>query len=149
MGISSIGAFDKWVELATSTPTSGSTVTFSSLASYRDYRIQWFGLTNTAPAGQPFAVRFNNDSGTNYAYWRSDQNDSASTSSIFGNTSQIQIDILDADSVSKTIQGFGGSEGEIKAFWNDSTAINRIDVICQGGSTYNAGTIKIYGRNRS
>lgn len=146
MAISKLGGAGKWVELATSSPTSGSTVTFSSLPSYKDYRIEWFGLTNSI--GQPFAVRFNNDSGSNYAYWRTDQNDSAATAQIYGSGSQIQITILDADSVSKTIQGFGGSDGEIYGFWNNQTAIDRIDIIAASSATYTAGTIKIYGRNR-
>lgn len=84
MAITNLGGSNKWVELATSSPTSGSTVTFSSLASYRDYRIEWFDLTNVG--GQPFAIRFNNDSGTNYAYWRSDQNDSAASAQVVGST---------------------------------------------------------------
>lgn len=146
MAISKLGGSNQWVQLATSSPTSGSTVTFSSLASYTDYRIEWFDLANSG--GQPFAIRFNNDSGTNYAYWRSDQNDSAASAQVVGSTSQIQITIFDADSVSKTIDGFGGSEGEVKAFWNNQTAINRIDIIALSGATYTAGTIKIYGRNR-
>lgn len=146
MAISKLGGANKWVELATSSPTSGSTVTFSSLPSYKDYRIEWFGLTNSG--GQPFAVRFNNDSGTNYAYWRSDQNDSAASAQIFGSSAQMQIDVLDADSISKTIEGWGGTEGEIKGFWNNQTAIDRIDIIAASSATYTAGTIKIYGRNR-
>lgn len=146
MAISKLGGADKWVELATSSPTSGSTVTFSSLPSYKDYRIEWFGLTNNL--AQPFAVRFNNDSGTNYAYWRSDQSDSAASAQIYGTSEQMQVDVLDADSISKTIQGWGGTEGEIKGFWNNQTAINRIDIIAASSATYTAGTIKIYGRNR-
>lgn len=146
MAISKLGGAGKWVELATSSPTSGSTVTFSSLPSYKDYRIEWFGLTNSG--GQPFAVRFNNDNGTNYAYWRSDQSDSAASAQIYGTSEQMQVDVLDADSISKTIQGWGGTEGEIKGFWNNQTAINRIDIIAASGATYTAGTIKIYGRNR-
>lgn len=146
MAISKLGGAGKWVELATSSPTSGSTVTFSSLPSYKDYRIEWFGLTNTL--GQPFAVRFNNDSGTNYAYWRSDQSDSTASAQILGTSEQMQVDVLDADSISKTIQGWGGTEGEIKGFWNNQTAINRIDIIAASSATYTTGTIKIYGRNR-
>lgn len=146
MAISKLGGANKWVELATSSPTSGSTVTFSSLPSYKDYRIEWFGLTNSG--GQPFAVRFNNDSGSNYAYLRSGQSSSAASAQIYGSGSQIQVTIFDADSISKTIEGWGGTEGEIKGFWNNQTAINRIDIIVPGSYTYTAGTIKIYGRNR-
>lgn len=142
-----IPANTPWLELATSSPTSGSTVSFTSLAEYNDYRIEWFGLTGSA--SNQFRIRFNNDSGTTYAsHITNGSNNSTAASSIVISSpaSQAQLEIAGANGASKRIIGFTGTLGVINAMWNNTGKINQIDILTDSG-TFTAGTIKIFGRS--
>ena len=111
MGSTQIPASTPWLELATSTPTTGSTVSFTSLSEYNDYRVEWFALTTTAGGGATnFAIRFNGDSGTNYAYALRFGTNSLADSAIqiSGPCAQTQLDINGANGASKKIFGFTG-----------------------------------------
>jgi hypothetical protein len=57
-----------YTELATSTPSGATTVSFTSIsASYKHLLVTWSGLYNSAHGGHGWGVRLNNDSGSNYA----------------------------------------------------------------------------------
>jgi hypothetical protein len=155
MAISKLGVSDKWVELASSSPTSGSTVTFSSLPEYRDYKLIVFDADLSGSAN--FQCRFNNDSGNNYAYaldaGSSVVSGSPASSIVFGDASAnnfIELNILGANEPVKEINSWYASafnDGIAKGFWNDSAIINRIDVVLSTG-TFSSASLKVYGRNR-
>jgi hypothetical protein len=145
MAISQLNVVQKWTELATSSPTSGTSVSFTSIPEYKDYRFEIFGLTNNN--GEEYRFRFNNDTGSNYAYFISLGANSEGTTNIqFPKKSGI-VTILDANGISKTVTGWNPTVGQIFALWNNQTAINRIDIFTASTGTFTAGTIKLYGRN--
>lgn len=67
MAISKLGGSNKWVQIATSSPTSGSTVSFTSISEYNELCVIYKQLKSTG-AGQTLSFRLNNDSTSgNYA----------------------------------------------------------------------------------
>lgn len=144
MAITNLATSQKWVELATSSPTSGTSVSFTSIPEYKNYRIQWFGLANSSTGN--YQIRFNNDSATNYAFNNANGPTSNGTTYITIEPSAVQLTISQANEISKTIEGFTGTQGTVKGFWNNQSTIDRIDVTLSTG-TFTAGTIKIFGKN--
>lgn len=161
MAISRLGTSGNWVELATSSPTSGSTVTFSSLPEYRYYKISYFDM-DTSSTSSVFNLRLNNDSGSNYAYISIMDTDVSSD----GVTTAIRLGlgsggsainhsgvilIEDANQPIKEIDfwhaGSNGDANNGKGFWNNTAKIDRVDFLLTGGPTFSSGTVKIYGRN--
>lgn len=148
MGSTQIPAITPWLELASSSPTSGLSVSFTSIPEYRNLRIEFLALATTAST-QPYRIRFNNDSGSSYSY---NSGTNAGVSS--GNATEIQtngrftqITIEDANGVSKRITG-ASLTNLLVAVWNSQSVINRIDILTVDGTvSYVSGTIKIYGRN--
>lgn len=158
MAINSLNSKQKWVELASANPTSGTTVTFSSLPQYKTYKIAYFNLDLST--GDIIQLTINNDTGNNYAYAR--QIDSGDTSSAGVSTSILLgtvatdgtgiITIDDANDLIKDISWFHAvtfpSLDSVisKGFWNSQNVINRFD-ISTSTATFSSGTIKVYGRN--
>lgn len=161
MGIAIYGGTDKWVELGSNTPTSGSSVSFTSLTAYSKYRVVIWQtrLTNSSE----LTIRLNNDSGSNYftagIYYNTTVRYGGSIASRFlpfasssatNNTAVIDIDNL---STLTAISGFSnndnlGAQGMIQGWWNGNAQIDRIDVnTLDTFSASNTGTIKIYGRD--
>jgi hypothetical protein len=162
MGASQVpagSALPNWVQLATAT-ASGSTVSFTSLAEYRNYKVSYFNLFT---ANAAFAnLRFNNDSGNNYAFVY--QTDSGLGSSALGNNiifapslsdtdgASGVVTIMDANQVVKDItyyearSGTGTEAINGQAFWNNTGVINRIDLLLSS-TTFTSGSIKVYGCN--
>lgn len=153
MSISILKGSSQWVELATASSTSGSTVSFTSLPRYSNYLVQGFNIDCTTEGP---SMRFNNDTGSNYGWIRNDSDTGPTANKI---ATVIAIDngvfqalIMGADQVVKEIEIWSGSlsgatkfADTIKALWNDSSVINRIDFVTPG--TYSTGTFKVYGRN--
>lgn len=161
MAISTLAGGDKWTEIASSSPTSGSTVSFTSIPEYKDLAVLAYNINNGGTA-TALTIRFNNDSGNNYSrnilWWRNitgggmEVTGSPITTSIYATreTTQptgFQLLIENANSPLKTIRGipYDLNGFETNGSWHSSDAINRIDVI--SSATYSAGTIKLYGRN--
>lgn len=153
MAISTLVGSNKWIEIATSSPTSGSTVSFTSIPEYKDLLIQGFNVE----AGNNLVTRFNNDTASNYAWVRDTDQFSLTTSIQLtrGNVDQcFQLKILDANSGPKIIDIFSGSvasavpfRSNYQAIWNDSSVINQIDIIVSSTGSFTSGSIKLYGRN--
>ena len=87
------GAFDL---LETTTLTSSaSSVTFSGLGAYTDYKhlqVRWITRTNNASGFDIMAMRVNNDTGTNYTYHVLNGDGSSVTS--YGDVSQDKAQLL-------------------------------------------------------
>jgi hypothetical protein len=149
MGSTQIPADSPWAELATASPTSGLTVSFTSLPEYANYRIEWFGLTWSATSAD-LGVRFNSDSGSNYAQISQGTYTQSATYISIGAPGQLQLTVNGANEVSKKIEGFSGFENTrvINAAWVNQSKITSIDVVIVGTATgFTGGTIKIFGKN--
>lgn len=169
MAISTLGGRNKWVEIATSSPTSGTSVSFTSIPEYGRLQLVWFGLdTNTSNAAAFYAT-FNNDTGSNYAYGKLVENSTPLTRLIttpsdtnisFGglftaSKASGKLLIEQSNEIFKTIS-FSHFAGVINndqpssligdAIWNSSSAVNRIDLTISAG-TFKSGSIKLYGSN--
>ena len=139
--------------------TTATSIVFSSLGSYSDYKhlqIRMVGRNvNTSIGGARFILRFNSDSGSNYAtHWLKGNgtavtsgnitsttgigpsfgniaNNGATTNAFGGNI----VDILDFYNSSKntTVRTFGGTDffemGLGSGFWNNTAAVTRIEII--------------------
>lgn len=162
MAISNLGTKSKWVELGTSSPTSGSSVSFASLAEYASYKISYFNV-DTSSSSVGFTLRINNDTGSNYAYVSlvdGGVGSSGVDTSIFlgggasanANNHSGVVTIEDANELIKNIKFWHSGDSSAvdanngRAFWNSESAINRIDLILTSAN-FTSGTIKVYGRN--
>lgn len=161
MTISNLKATQKWAELATSSPTSGSSVTFSSLTEYSNYKVSYFNANSSA--GATLTLTLNNDTTSSYSWIA--HKDSGTVSSDGLDTSirlgdlgsggsatagSGVITILDANQLIKNISYFHSGNEDAnngQGYWNDQSVINRIDFTLSGGATFTGGTIKVYGRN--
>lgn len=167
MAISRFGTGNRWVELASSTPTSGSTLTFSSINSgYSDLMLVW-NQTSHSASNETMRVQFNADTGNNYSFCSVDTGNSGSptgtardTSIIIGYTgnptdgptlySSGRFLIQGANQIYKMMSGWmaGGVEVvNLEAAWNSTDVINEIKITLAGTTTFSAGTYKILGRN--
>lgn len=154
MSISRFTSSRKWVELATSSPTSGTTVTLSSLAEYDKYRIVCLGLS----ASSAVSWRINNDTGNNYylaaneTEWDYNKNNTTNAFNITNTNLTCDLIIDSAnDAVYKSITGWAAQPGnntaayEVAAIWSNTATVDRIDFITAG--TFSSGSITIYGAN--
>jgi hypothetical protein len=131
--------------IATTTLTSGSTLTFSSIPStYTDLVLAINGTLNTSSAA--LAMTFNSDSATNYSYTRIEGNGTSASSTKQSTTSSISIGflittqsftILNIQNYAntgtyKTVLGRYGSAADSTGLgvglWRSTAAINRIDI---------------------
>lgn len=154
MSISRFSSSRKWVELATSSPTTGTTVTLSSLAEYDKYRIVCLGLSASAAV----TWRINNDSGNNYylatneTSWINNRNSTTNSFNITNTNLTCDIIVDSAnDAVFKSITGWAAQPGnntsawEVAAIWSNTATIDRFDFITSGA--FSSGSITIYGAN--
>ena len=150
MGSTQIPAVTPWLELATASPTSGLTVSFTSLPEYSSYRIEWFGLSWSASSAN-LGIRFNSDSGSNYAQASQGITTQSETYiSLGGSPGHLQLTVNGANEVSKKIDGFSGFDNVkvINASWVNQSKITSIDVVIIGTAVgFTGGTIKIFGKN--
>jgi hypothetical protein len=151
-----------WVELGTSSPTSGSSVSFTSLAEYRNYKLYYFDVDVSSSVAN-FTVTFNGDTASNYAYISTTDTQQSSN----GVASSIQVGsgagaqatnhsgtliASGANQVTKDIaywhaSSSGADSNSGRASWNSASVINRIDLILTGSVTFTSGTVKVYGSN--
>jgi hypothetical protein len=155
--------------IATSSPSSVSTVTFSSLGTYTDIKIIIGGLTTASPGYIPF-LRFNSDSGFNYSTTIIYGSGTAASSERVSNNSVIyvgdvangtrttipqmsEVDIFSyrgstyKSVMHKNANDTNGTGDVIRgvSLWRSTSAITSIEV-STGGVNYNSGTtISLYG----
>lgn len=159
MAISNLGgSSDKWVEIATSSPTSGTTVSFTSVPEYKDLAVFAYNINNGG-SSTSLTVRFNNDTGSNYSRnvlydtgTTTEILSTAATTAVYGTRegtapAAFQLIIEGANSPFKKINGaiYDVTGFETNGAWHSANVINQVDVI--SSATYSAGTIKLFGRN--
>lgn len=162
---------NSYESIATVTGSTG-TITFSSIPStYKNLQIRMSAASTNGTVADAY-IRFNSDSAGNYfchqvrggggsingqTYSYTTQNQMVITSNI-GQSGTMQngaiCDILDYTNTSKnkTIRSFTGYDtnggGEIilwSGAWNNTSAINRIDITLSGGSFYSDSIFALYG----
>jgi len=165
MAISTLKGVNKWTELASSTisgtPTS---VSFTSISSiYSKLLINWQKvLMDSTPA--TVGIRFNNDSGSNYAFTYSYF--SSNIYYLTGNGDDTRIGTGQFDQVNEstgfllienandiykkiTYANNNGSATNLafqgQGNWINATAIDRIDLVST--ANFGSGTVKLYGSN--
>lgn len=145
MSISRLGSpQDNWVEIGTSSPTSGSVVTFSGIANYRKLRVVAFKLTYSTTAF--VKMTFNSDTGSNYASRPDEANNHLAFGS--GTGTSFDVDILfNSQATYKRVEGWEyEATYPYQGFWTNNDAITQIDLTLSTG-TYSSGTVKLYGTN--
>lgn len=154
MSISKLSKPGRWTEIASSTPSSGSTVTFSSIPAYDRLRLTSKDLRITAGV---LWIRLNGDTGSNYVTFADDGGWTSSyvtTRFVLGEASQYSSDIyIDYanQATYKTLRGFGGEyiDGfEKYGLWYDTSTITSMSIIVDGGNfDAPAGEFKLFGAN--
>lgn len=142
---------ENWVEIGTSSPTSGSVVTFSSLANYRKFRLVGFDVNLSTSAS--LKITFNNDTGNNYAYSyvrlaSANVTDSLTFAANTVHSFDFEID-FNSQSTWKRVIGWAANTSSVSDYWGlwkDTASITEIDLTTSTG-TYSSGTIKLYGTN--
>jgi hypothetical protein len=164
MGFTAIPGGDIWLQIGTTqTPTSGSSVSFTSIPPVKKLRILVNSVTQTASSR--LVLVLNNDTGAKYTYaWNGVVAQITASSSNLGEIRlgraggtniicDIEFDYAN-QACPKLIQGMadnkaanGDTMNQIWGNYNSTDSINRIDVV-SSTSTFaaaNTGTIAIYG----
>jgi hypothetical protein len=143
--VSSISA-DTWQLISSSSPTSGTSVSFTSISGYKTLMLAFKGVTTAASSYM--IVRLNNDSTAG------DYNDGVGTDTSFNistNTSTSRagaIIIYDVDqAVPHKVEksSYIASDYPTPVFYTDPVAITRVDLISREASAFTAGTVYLYG----
>lgn len=155
------------IATATGTGSSG-TITFSSISSsYQHLQLRIFG---DASANDWIYIRFNNDTGTNYARHVLSGNGSTVSAGGLASTNATRImempatttsglaggiiDIHDYASTTKnkTVRSFNGYDDNgsgyvylMSVLWNNTAAINRIDLVMASGNFSTDTRVALYG----
>ena len=167
MAISKLQPKSRWTEIASTSPTSGSSISFTSIPSYKELVLRWNGIVLATAAGQ-ISITFNNDTGTNYASTSLANNSTPVTRTMFSTTTAIiagffktvdpvsgYLKIDGANDIFKEVlfinaNGTVDSDQQGRALgqgmWSEATTINRIDVTLSAG-TFSSGNFKLYGRD--
>lgn len=155
---------DKWQLIATNTPTSGTSSSFTSLSGYKKYKLVWDSVIVSASSFYSLVVTFNGST-TKYAAGTSVFNDNSESNN---SVSDVKIPLypytyndtrtngwLDIDNaleaIPKTVNGYGygtntGYLVRLEGGWYDTAAITSIAVSTWSGSaTFTSGNIKLYG----
>ena len=163
--------------IASATGTgSSSTITFSSIPSgYVSLQIRGIMRTTRSATDSSLRIRFNSDSGSNYAYhWLYGDGTSAAATGAASQTSGFCgtgagstaasnligttiIDVLDyaSSTKTKTVRAFGGIDANnvftgytslFSSLWNNTNAITSIDLVVSDGSNWTTQTqFALYG----
>ena len=160
-----------WVQLATSSPTSGATVSFTSLTSYKQYRVILSGIN--AAAGTPNLNMTLNNTASNYSsavtFYNSSQtrleNSGTNTttsllinppsnlntaSSVFA--AEILIDYAN-QSTPKSIRYSVGQGNQSNSYanawaiWNNTATVDRIDFTLSSSSFIAPSAFTVFGSN--
>ena len=148
---------DNWQLVATNTPTSGTSTSFTSLTGYRKYRVIWSALTFSGSAVA--MLRFNSDSNNNYigaaSGYGTSSSEGWSTAAIVAGTAGTThygfIDVEDADKTfPKKMQGAWDNQdigvGDVlNGVYIGSNAITSITLLDSSGNTISSGTVYLYG----
>jgi hypothetical protein len=148
---------DNWQLIATNTPTSGTSTSFTSLTGYRKFRLIWSALTFGGSAVA--MLRFNSDSNNNYIGAASGYGTSSSegwstaaiVAGLAGTTHYGFIDVEDADKTfPKKMQGAWDNQdtgvGDVlNGVYIGSSAITSIALSDSSGNTISSGTVYLYG----
>lgn len=168
------GSFES-IATATGTGSSG-TISFTSIPStYKHLQIRYIARSDAAATDRTITVRFNSDSGSNYAYHNLYGDGSAATSSGASTTTgMIQrsitaasatasimgvgiIDIHDyaSSTKNKTLRSFTGVDANTAStdwkvslnsgLWVNTNAITSISLIASSGNFTTASTFALYG----
>lgn len=160
-------------ELATSTPSGVSSVSFSSISSsYKHLLITYSDVYGTVD-GETILLRFNSDSGTNYSYYLLTANGTSAGAGNNQGTTEIRMStvITSASGLENRTNGYfwiynyaqtgysrqvtGGAEGYLNtgsarirfldAHWkNTANAINEV-TLSLGSGNFSAGKITLFG----
>ncbi len=159
--------------IATSTPTSGTTVTFSSIPNtYKSLQIRINAKTDQATTFGFLRIQVNGDTGTNYAQHNIQTNSGTLSAGgaasnnfmgigVFGGTSNSSvtgtsiIDVIDYASTSKnkTFRGFSGLDTNTTSnilriesgAWFSTSAITSISIYLTSGNFSSGTSIALYG----
>lgn len=148
---------DNWQLVATNTPTSGTSTSFTSLTGYRKYRVIWSNLSFSGSAS--LMLRFNSDSNNYYigaaSGFTAATSEGWSTAAILSgyatNSHYGFIDVEDADKTfPKKMQGVWGDQGYgygdvLNGIYIGSNAITSITLLDSSGNTISSGTVYLYG----
>ena len=158
---------DKWVQIATSSPTTGAQVSFTSIAGYKKLYLLCEQLTN-ATSGS-YTVTINNDTAANYynRYLQTSSNTpnfsaTGSTSAARNNiiagyvaaagatSSHIIIDNADSSTIKEITGSFSQSSNANSdlvylsgTIYKGSATVSSVQI--NGAGNFTAGTITLYG----
>lgn len=166
MAVSTVSSLsrDNWQLIATNSPTSGTSSSFTGLSGYKKYKLVWDSVIVSASSFYSLVVNFNGST-TKYAAGTSVFNDNSEANN---SVSDLRIPLypysyndtrtngwLDIDNaleaIPKTVNGYGygtntGYFTRIEGGWYDTAAITSIAVSTWSGSaTFSSGTIRLYG----
>lgn len=149
---------DNWQLIATNTPTSGTSTSFTSISGYSKLRLICSNLAFGGSSAQ-LLCRFNSDSGSNYIGAASGYSSATSeawstAATLVGGANTNHYIFIDIENVDKTfpkrIQGVWGDQSTgigdvINGIYIGSSAITSITLLDSSGNTIAGGTVYLYG----
>jgi hypothetical protein len=152
VGTVSTANTDNWALLSTQTVTSASSISFTGLSGYGTLLFTFNTLLSSTSGG--ICLRFNNDSGQNYAGWsayNSSQTDNTTDSIVVSylnssTTHSGYAKVFDAQNttVPKTTEGAGRLSAPNKGIWMSTSAVTSMQVVSDNGGAF-TGTVSLYG----
>lgn len=162
MGFTAIPSGDIWVQIGTTqTPTTGSSVSFTSIPAVKKLRLVIQNITTTANGS--IDITLNNDASAlyNYSYFYNTTTPQVRaitadtkirTAQSAGSTGHVADYIIDysSQSMPKVVTGWGGNNLQAViqnvGNYNSTSIVNRLDVVTTNTfAAGNTGTIAIYG----
>lgn len=153
MAVSTVSSVDQeiWQLIATNSPTSGTTTTFSGLSGYKKY-ILAFAALNTTTNPSDYNMTFNSSSSDYSSRAQAGTSGVTTTDSIRlarGNQMNGFFTIENVNlEIPKIVTGVGAAGGsdayQVLGSWNSTSAITSI-TITLGAGTYNSGSVRLYG----
>lgn len=160
VGTVSSSTVDNWQLIATNSPTSGTTSTFSGLSGYKRYLVVFNGVTISANG--ILCLQFNGNT-SNY-FGGGLGNNSTGGNASQGLTSKLMMGAAAQDNlfnghifIENLLSGpkiangfmFTGNAQNLGALvnggWNDTSAVTSIVIGMNSSQTFSAGTISLYG----
>jgi len=150
MATGSVSAIDReeYILIATNSPTSGSTSTFSGLSGYKKYLIIANAITGTANC--QIKATFNNNTSNYFGMLQATTaiydgilciHDSGASTGYF----QLEVNYANSTTSPKICTGFDRPSCQVTyGYWNNTSAITSIELVRSTG-TYTGGTFSLYG----
>ena len=140
-----VSTSDTWTLIDTRTPTSGTSVSFTSISGYKTLMLAFKSITTAAVSYM--IIRLNNDSSAgNYS-----ENSGTETEFLISTNDPARAGAIIIYNANQAVphkiekSSYQSATNNNPAFYTDAIAITRVDLISRESSAFTGGTVYLYG----